>query len=66
MSSTIKTAAENLGATAQTQALSQRITATVVGGTLGLFILLGVAFASPDLIHNATHDTRHAGTFPCH
>ena len=69
MSSTIKTVAENTqnpGATAQTQALSQRITAAVVGGTLGLFILLGVAFASPDLIHNATHDTRHAGTFPCH
>ena len=66
MSSTIKTVAENHGATAQTQALSQRITAAVVGGTLGLFILLGVAFASPDLIHNATHDTRHAGTFPCH
>ncbi len=33
---------------------------------LGLFILYGVGFASPDVLHNAAHDTRHSLTFPCH
>jgi len=33
---------------------------------LGAFILYGVGFAGPAAIHNATHDVRHAFTFPCH
>ena len=33
---------------------------------LGLFLLAGVGFAGPELIHNAAHDTRHAVGFPCH
>jgi len=33
---------------------------------LGLFLLWGVGFAGPDVIHNAAHDTRHAAAFPCH
>jgi len=33
---------------------------------LGLFLFLGVGFASPMAIHNATHDTRHALGLPCH
>ena len=33
---------------------------------LGAFLVLGAGFAHPDIIHNATHDTRHAFTFPCH
>ncbi len=33
---------------------------------LGIFILYGVGFASPDLLHNAAHDGRHAWSFPCH
>ena len=32
----------------------------------GLVLLLGAGFASPDLLHNATHDTRHALGLPCH
>ena len=66
MSSTIRSATKNSGENTQSLALSQRITAAVVGGTLGLFLLIGVGFASPDIMHNAAHDTRHAGTFPCH
>jgi cobalt transporter subunit CbtB len=31
-----------------------------------LFILYGVGFAQPELLHNAAHDTRHAISFPCH
>jgi cobalt transporter subunit CbtB len=33
---------------------------------LGVFILFGVAFAGPQVIHNAAHDSRHAFAFPCH
>ncbi len=33
---------------------------------LGLFLLYGVGFAGPDLLHNAAHDGRHAFAFPCH
>lgn len=33
---------------------------------IGTFVLFGVGFAQPELLHNAAHDTRHAFTFPCH
>ena len=33
---------------------------------LGLFLLFGVGFAHPDIIHNAAHDSRHSFSFPCH
>jgi len=33
---------------------------------LGVFVLFGVAFAGPEVIHNAAHDSRHAFAFPCH
>ena len=37
-----------------------------IGGLLGVFLLIGVGFANPDIIHNAAHDARHAHAFPCH
>jgi cobalt transporter subunit CbtB len=33
---------------------------------IGVFVVFGVGFAQPELLHNAAHDTRHAFTFPCH
>lgn len=33
---------------------------------IGLSIFAGVAFAHPQLIHNAAHDSRHAIAVPCH
>ncbi len=33
---------------------------------LGVFILFGVGFAGPSLIHGAAHDSRHSFAFPCH
>ena len=33
---------------------------------LGLFLFLGVGFASPMEVHNAAHDGRHVFSFPCH
>jgi len=32
----------------------------------GLLLVLIVGFAPLAQIHNAAHDTRHAGGFPCH
>ena len=44
----------------------QSVFAATIGFLLGMFLLLGVGFAGPDIIHNAAHDTRHANLFPCH
>lgn len=33
---------------------------------LGVFLVLGVGFAGPEIIHNAAHDGRHSMAFPCH
>lgn len=33
---------------------------------LGAFILYGVGFAQPQLLHDAAHDVRHAFALPCH
>ena len=44
----------------------QRVFAATIGFLLGMFLLLGVGFSGPDIIHSAAHDTRHANTFPCH
>ena len=33
---------------------------------LSLLYLVGFAQGPGNLLHNATHDTRHAFTFPCH
>jgi cobalt transporter subunit CbtB len=51
---------------AQTTTLSQRAAVATIGGLLGVFLLIGVGFAGPDIIHNAAHDARHANVFPCH
>jgi cobalt transporter subunit CbtB len=47
-------------------AIDRRMVAGAVCLLLGLFMLAGVGFAGPQLIHNAAHDTRHAVGFPCH
>lgn len=38
----------------------------LVAAILGLIILFGVAFTPISIAHNATHDTRHSITLPCH
>ncbi len=43
---------------------ASRITAVLVAGLLGAFILLGVGFAQ--VTHGAAHDSRHSVSFPCH
>ena len=43
-----------------------RMAAVVVSALLGVFLLWGVGFAQPNVLHNAAHDARHAFSFPCH
>ncbi|MGH6933963.1 MAG: CbtB domain-containing protein [Dongiaceae bacterium] len=45
---------------------TKTIVAAVLAATLGVFILFGVGFAGPPVLHSAAHDTRHAIAFPCH
>ncbi|MBI4084017.1 MAG: CbtB-domain containing protein [Candidatus Lambdaproteobacteria bacterium] len=44
----------------------QRIAATCAAVALGAALLFGAAFAQPQGMHDAAHDTRHAFAFPCH
>ncbi|MDP6173693.1 MAG: CbtB-domain containing protein [Rhodospirillales bacterium] len=53
-------------AKAETLSMSQRLTAAAMAGFLGLFLLIGVGFANPSMVHNAAHDARHANGLPCH
>lgn len=38
----------------------------VLAVVFGLFLVWGAGFASPEVLHNAAHDVRHATGFPCH
>jgi cobalt transporter subunit CbtB len=44
---------------------TRRATAALALG-LGLFLLWGVGFAQPQLLHDAAHDSRHSFAFACH
>ena len=52
--------------TIATADFSSRMTAAVVAGVLGAFLVFGVGLAHSQLLHNAAHDTRHTIAFPCH
>ncbi len=41
-------------------------TQTLAAALLGFTVLMVVGFAPIEVIHNATHDTRHSTGFPCH
>jgi len=32
----------------------------------GLILVYGIGFVNIPVVHNATHDARHAAGFPCH
>ncbi len=32
----------------------------------GVFFLVGMGLAGPEVLHNAAHDVRHGLSFPCH
>jgi cobalt transporter subunit CbtB len=49
-------------AQSRAQTIQSALLAALIGGVL-IFI---TGFAHPQAIHNGTHDTRHALSFPCH
>jgi len=53
---------------AQTQSTinSRKHSQIFASAILALAILSAVGFAPVEVIHNATHDTRHSTGFPCH
>ena len=44
----------------------EAIKPAILAIVLGIFILYGVGFAQPQLLHDAAHDVRHAFALPCH
>ncbi len=59
----------------QTSAINQNVTSVssqaksrqvLAAAVLGVMVLMAVGFAPIEVIHNATHDTRHSTGFPCH
>ena len=57
-------------ASSQTRQLAHHRVAVALPAVLailfGLFLVWGTGFASPEVLHNAAHDARHATPFPCH
>lgn len=45
---------------------TSRYAAATAALLFGALLIFGVGFASPELIHNAAHDGRHAFVLPCH
>jgi cobalt transporter subunit CbtB len=46
--------------------ISARLLPALLAVAFGLVLFVGAGFASPDFLHNATHDARHALGLPCH
>lgn len=47
-------------------AIPSRIAAGAAALLVGFALFFATGFATPSLIHNATHDTRHSLGLPCH
>lgn len=45
---------------------SAKNTQILASALLGFTLLMVLGFAPIEVIHNATHDTRHSSGFPCH
>ena len=45
---------------------SKRLPTAIFAGLFGFMLLYFAAFAHSDILHNSTHDTRHAIVAPCH
>ena len=52
--------------TLSTPAVSARFVPAVAALLLGLALFLSAGFAGATVLHNSTHDTRHALGLPCH
>lgn len=52
--------------TASTSSAAGRIAPALLSVFFGLFVVGFVGFSPMEVVHNATHDARHANAFPCH
>lgn len=52
--------------TSANSASQTRIAVAAGAFLLGLALFIAAGFASPAMLHNSTHDTRHALGLPCH
>lgn len=50
----------------QGTSLTTKVATVVTTALIGVFLIYGVGFAQPNMLHNAAHDTRHSLVFPCH
>jgi cobalt transporter subunit CbtB len=49
-----------------TTGVSTRLWPALGAFVFGLVLFVGAGFAAPSVLHNSTHDTRHALGLPCH
>jgi cobalt transporter subunit CbtB len=56
----------NLSTSLSRFVVSTRLLPALAALSLGLALFLGAGFAASSVLHNATHDTRHALGLPCH
>lgn len=52
--------------TLTTERATSRFAPALIAAMLGLGLLFVAGFAESQVLHNATHDTRHSTGFPCH
>ncbi len=55
----------NSASTAASLSVS-KIIPLCMSGFIGLFVVGFVGFSHMEVVHNASHDTRHSLAFPCH
>ena len=56
----------NTAARKGTASVTETVLAALGAMLLGTFLLFGVGFAQPQVLHDAAHDGRHSFAFPCH
>ncbi len=55
-----------ISTTLSSPVIAARIVPAIGALMLGVFLFIGAGFAGPTVLHNSTHDTRHALGLPCH
>lgn len=62
----IETASTTQAKAIPTSTASSKMLAVVLVAVLGSVLVFAAGFAGADILHNATHDSRHSTGFPCH
>lgn len=62
----IDTTSTTQAKTIPTSTTSSKMLAVLLVAVLGSVLVFAAGFAGADVLHNATHDSRHSAGFPCH